>query len=259
MTIFHTVILGVIEGITEFLPVSSTAHLIIASRFLNIQQTDFIKLFEVFIQSGAILAVLIIYGDFLLKNKKIYGKLLMSFLPTAIVGFLLYRFIKSIFFETDILIIGALIGVGLLFLLIEYFVNNKRLKLSKSIDRINLIEAMIIGLVQALAVVPGVSRAGAVILAMMLMGYRRGEAATYSFLLAVPTILAASVFDLYKSREVLLSSQSNLFLLVIGFIVSFLVAYVAVKWLIGYLKQNSLVVFGFYRILLAIILLKLIV
>ncbi len=255
MNFIQALILGIIEGITEFLPISSTAHLIITSKLLAIPQTDFHKFFEVFIQSGAILAVVVIYFQYLLKRKNLIKYLIYSFIPTAIIGFLLYKVIKNVFFESDILIIGAIFLVGLIFLKVEWLIKKKVINLHKPLTSLTFKEAVIIGLGQALAVIPGVSRAGSVIVGMMLLGYERDEAATYSFLLAVPTIMAASAYDLYKMRGIIFSSSVNLVYLFIGFIASFATAYLAVRWLINYLKKNTLVIFGIYRLLLAIILL----
>jgi len=254
MNLFKALILGIVEGITEFLPISSTAHLIIASKLLNISQTEFQKFFEVFIQSGAILAVVFIYIQYILKNPKIIKSVLISFIPTVIVGFLLHKVIKNIFFESFYLIIGSLFSVGLLFIVFEYLVKNKRIVLKKSIIQLTIFDAVVIGMVQSLSVVPGVSRAGAVMLGMMAFGYKREESAVYSFLLAVPTIFAAGAFDLYQSRKIIFSSLDNIWILIFGFWISFIFAYISIKWLINYLKKNSLVVFGIYRIIISLLL-----
>ena len=254
MNVINAVVFGVVEGITEFLPISSTAHLIFASKFLRIPQTEFQKFFEVFIQSGAILAVVLLYWRYLLTKIQITQKVIISFLPTAFVGFVLYKVVKNIFFQSNSLILFVFIGIGLLFLLIESLVKNKRLILEKTIDSLTVKDAVMIGLAQSLAVVPGVSRAGIVIIAMILMRYRRDQAALYSFLLAVPTILAASALDFYQMRKVIFSDQGNLLYLFIAFIVSFVTAYLAIKWLINYLQKNSLKVFGIYRIALGFLL-----
>lgn len=254
MNLINALILGIVEGITEFLPISSTAHLIITSKLLNISQTDFQKFFEVFIQSGAILAVVLIYIQYILKNPKVIKSVLISFIPTAIVGFFLHKIIKNIFFESFYLIIGSLFFVGLLFIVFEYLVKNKKIVLKKSINQLTIFHAVAIGMVQSLAVIPGVSRAGAVMLGMMVFGYKRKESAVYSFLLAVPTILAAGAFDLYQSKKIIFASLNNLWILTFGFLISFLFAYVSVKWLINYLKKNSLVIFGIYRIIISLLL-----
>ena len=256
MNLLNTIILGFVEGITEFLPISSTAHLIITSKLLNISQTNFQKLFEVFIQSGAILAVVFLYFNELRGNFKILKTLFFSFLPTALVGFFLYKVIKNIFFESMGLIVFSLFFVGILFIIVEILVSKKKISLKKKIKDIDIFQALIIGLAQSLAIIPGVSRAGAVILSMLILGYRRDQSAKYSFLLSIPTIFMASFYDLYKSKDILLTNLNQVGILLIGFFISFIFALISVKWLIGFLKKNSLIIFGIYRILLAIILFK---
>lgn len=255
MNFFQTLVLGVVEGITEFLPVSSTFHLIMASRMFGVQTSEFMKLFEVFIQSGAILAVVVLYMREVRNDVRLMKRLFVSFVPTAIVGFVLYKIIKNVFFENYLLMLAIFFIVGVLFIIIEYLVKKRFLKLSRLFRRISYRESIMVGLAQALAVVPGVSRAGAVMVAMMVLGYKREESVKYSFLLSVPTIIAASVFDLYKSRQTLVGNFSNVWLLAVGFLVSFFVAYVVIRWFIGFVRKNTLELFGYYRILLAIILL----
>ncbi len=258
MSIFHSIILGVVEGITEFLPISSTFHLIYTSKLLGISQTEFQKFFEVFIQGGAILAVAILFFKEIIRDFDLIKKTVVAFIPTAVIGFILYKVIKNIFFESSVLMLFMFVFVGLLFILVEWLVKKNKLKLKKSLKNLSYEEAFIIGLIQALAVVPGVSRAGSIILGMMFLDYKRDDAAKFSFILSVPTILAASGYDLFKMRSLIFNNMNNLGVLVIGFVVSFIFAMLAVKWLIGYLQKNSLFVFGVYRILLAIILLQII-
>lgn len=254
MDILYSMILGIVEGITEFLPISSTAHLIITSKILNIPQNDFVKFFEVFIQSGAILAVLVLYFQYIVKNKDVIRNIISSFIPTALIGFILYKVIKGVFFQSFTLISIVLFGVGILFIVIEILIKKKKIVQKKSIKHINDRTAFLIGLFQSIAVVPGVSRSGVVMMGMMILGYKRDEAATYSFLLAIPTIGAASLYDLFKMRNLLVSSMELLPFLAIGFFASFIVAYIVMKWFIGYLKRSTLIPFGIYRILLGIIL-----
>lgn len=248
MNILHSLILGFVEGLTEFLPISSTAHLIIVSKFLRIPQTEFLNFFEVFIQSGAILAVLILFFDKLIKNKTNFKNVMISFVPTAIIGFLLYKTIKTVFFNSQLLISGSLLVVGLIFIIIEYFIKNKKIVLEKSIENITINDAFLIGLAQSLSTIPGVSRAGSVIVVMMLLRYKREDAALYSFLLAVPTIFAASGYDLLKTDLSIINQGNNLQLLAIGFFTSFFSAMFVVKWFIKYLQNNDLRSFGFYRV-----------
>ena len=255
MNLIQVIFLGIIEGLTEFLPVSSTAHLIITSKILALKQTDFLKLFEVFIQSGAILAVLIMYFKYLIKNPKVISKILFSFIPTALVGFLFFKIIKNVFFESTLIIIGALFFVGILFIILEILIKKNVIKISKKITDMTYKHAFFIGFFQSFAIIPGVSRAGAVIVSMMFMKYKRSESAIFSFLLAVPTIIAASIYDIYKSYDILLQNATNIRMIVIGFLVSFITAYFSVRWFINYLQKNALTAFGIYRICLAIILL----
>lgn len=252
MNLFNALILGLVEGVTEFLPISSTAHLIISSKLLNIPQTEFQKFFEVFIQSGAILAVVFIYWKVILKNKSLMINIILSFIPTAVVGLLLHKVIKGVFFESLTLIAVSLFIIGLFFIIFEFLLKKKIVKTNKKIIQMTIIQALLIGLGQSLAVVPGVSRAGAVILTMMALGFNREESALYSFVLAVPTLFAASALDLIKINPQLIFSGNNLTFLIIGTITSFVSALFAIKWFVKFLQSNSLTYFGVYRMGLAI-------
>ncbi|VVA43728.1 Undecaprenyl-diphosphatase [Candidatus Roizmanbacteria bacterium] len=252
MNVLNAIILGLVEGITEFLPISSTAHLIISSKLLNIPQTEFQKFFEVFIQSGAILAVVFIYWKVILKNKSLLINIILSFIPTAIVGLLLHKVIKNIFFESFTLIAVSLFVIGLFFIVFEFLLKKKIVNTNKKIIQMTIIQALLIGVGQSLAVVPGVSRAGAVILTMMILGFNREESALYSFVLAVPTLLAAALFDFVKTDPQLIFTGSNPLFLFIGLITSFFSALLAIKWFVRFLQQNSLSSFGIYRIALSI-------
>lgn len=244
MQIWQAVVLGLIEGVTEFLPISSTFHLIWVAKLLQIPATDFVKLFEVAIQGGAILAVLTLYWN------KLSARVLVSFIPTAVVGLVLYKIIKGIFFENMTLQLVVFAGVGLLFFVFEKWYQ----KQTKKITEISFMQAILIGLIQALAVVPGVSRAGAVMLGMMGLGISREESAKYSFLLAVPTILAASFYDLWKMRSLLSGQIENVQLLIVGSVAAFVSALVIVKWFVGFLQKHTLTIFGWYRFVVAFIL-----
>jgi undecaprenyl-diphosphatase len=249
MSFWTCLILGFIEGLTEFLPVSSTFHLLAAGRLLGVGAGEFVKLFDVVIQSGAILAVVLLYWKKLRTDFNLVKKTLAAFVPTAVLGVLAYRTIKEIFFESDLWMTGIFIAVGFVFLLFEGLVRRGRIRPERPLSDLTYKNAIIIGLAQCLAFFPGVSRAGAVILVMMLLGFRRDESAAFSFLIAIPTILAAGGYDLFKSRELLLNSISLLPVLAAGFIAAFAVAYVAVKWFIRYLEHHTLNLFGFYRLL----------
>lgn len=247
MNILQSIILGVVEGLTEFLPISSTFHLIISSKILGLASTDFLKLFEVVIQSGAIFALLFIYTKTLLNDKKLFINVIYSFVPTAIVGFLLQKIIKTVFFESTWLMLIVFIGMGLIFLILE----KSSLSLTKNCQSLTAKQAIIIGLAQACSVIPGVSRAGSVIIAMMLLGYKRDESAKYTFLLSLPTIFAASALDLYQGRALLSTLSDGWLLLAIGFATALFVAYFVVKWFTAYLSTHDLKIFGWYRLALA--------
>lgn len=247
MNVIHAAILGIIEGLTEFLPISSTAHMIMGARVMSLPQTEFLKFFEVFIQIGAIAAVLFLYFKKFF-DIKIIKQLLASFIPTAVIGFLLYKIIKTIFFESNVLISASLIVVGIIFILVE----RMNLKETKSIAGMTFGAAVLIGIAQSLAVIPGVSRAGIVILAMMLMGYKRNEAAQYSFMLALPTLAAAALLDVIKMRDMRLSG-TEIEMVLVGTGVAFIVAYFSMKWFVEFLQKKKLTGFGVYRIVVGIL------
>lgn len=255
MNLFNALILGIVEGITEFLPISSTFHLLYTSLILGLYSSDFTKLFEVFIQSGAIIAIIILYWKKIFKNRNLSKKILISFLPTALVGFILYKFIKDTLFQNYSVMLMVFFLVGLIFILLEFLIKKKFIILSKKIEALSYKEAILIGLVQSLAIVPGVSRAGAVLVIMMLLRYKREDSVIYSFLLAVPTIFAASIYDLYKSRNLFIGQSSDIIYLFVGSVVSAIVAYIVVRWFLKYISKHSLTIFGIYRILLVIIML----
>lgn len=255
MQIIHVLILSIIEGITEFLPISSTFHLIQTANLLGIEQNEFAKLFEVFIQAGAILSVVLIYYSSIWKDRQLIKKTLISFFPTAVIGLVLYKVIKNVFFESPNLMIFVFILFGIIFLITEFLVKKKKILLNNEITKLTYKQAFIVGVIQSLAVVPGVSRAGTVIIAMMFLGYKRDESAQYSFILSIPTIFAASLYDLYKEREVVIANLNNMGLLFLGFIFTFISSYFVVKWLLQYLQKHSLTLFGWYRIGLGIIML----
>lgn len=255
MNILHSIILGIVEGITEFLPVSSTFHLIFASKVLQLKATEFQTMYEVVIQSGAILSALALYAKELWNDKELSKKVIVAFIPTAIIGLLLHKIIKTVFFENSMYMLSAFVSVGIIFIIVESLISKKKLVLKKDLAEMTYKEALIIGVVQALAVIPGVSRAGAVMVGMMGMKFKREETARFSFMLAIPTIIAASALDILKGRDTLLHSGSNVILLLVGFVVSGIVAYVVMKWFIKYLQHNTLIPFAIYRFVLVIIIL----
>lgn len=252
MTTLNILILAVVEGVTEYLPISSTAHLIMTSTLLNLQQTPSTTLYEVVIQTGAIFAVIILYWKTLIQHKDHILKVLASFVPTALIGLLFHDTIKTVFFQSNLLIASSLILVGVIFIILELAISRGAIKLRADLTDITFTHAVLIGIIQASAIVPGVSRAGAVMIGMMLLGYKRTDAALYSFILAIPTLASASALDLITTDPSLLTSQMVSHLL-IGSIVSCITALIVIKWLIGYLQHHSLAWFGAYRIIVGIL------
>lgn len=248
MTVIDAIILGTLEGLTEFLPISSTGHLILASKLLGLQQTDTHKAFEVSIQLGSILAVLFIYAKKLLVDISLWLKVIVAFLPTAIFGFLFYKTIKSLFGIETVSIM--LIAGGILFLLVEFFRRNKRGSGGKSIDDLTIKESFVIGLFQSISMVPGTSRSGMTMLGGIFSGLSRKSAAEFSFLLAVPTMFVATFYDLYKNRSFMAVDDYNL--LAIGFGVAFIVAFFTVKAMIRFLENHTFIAFGIYRIVVGL-------
>ncbi len=249
MGFLDVIILGIVEGITEFLPVSSTGHLILTSHLLGIPQDTFIKTFEVAIQSGAILAVAIIYMERLLKDLETWKRIITAFIPTAILGFLLYKLIKSLF--SPMIVSAMLILWGIVFIVVErFFYDESRVKV-RDVDEVSYTQAFVIGLFQSLAMIPGTSRSGSTIIGGMLLGLSRKTATEFTFLLAVPTMFAATGYDLLKNMHAFASQ--NWIHLAVGFVVSFVFAYLSVRWLLNYVSRNSFVPFGIYRIILGLI------
>ncbi len=256
MNILQALILSAIEGIAEFLPISSTGHMVLASELLKIQQTEFVKSFEIIIQLGAILAVVVLYWKRFTRHRKIWERIVVAFIPTGIVGFLLYKFIKQFLLGNDTATLLALFWGGVFLIVLELFYKERE-HYSDSIEKIPLKTAFFIGLFQSVAVIPGVSRAAATIISALYLGTKRKTAVEFSFLLAVPTMLAATGFDLIKTR---FSYSSNEYLLLgIGLIGSFVVALLTIKFLLGFIKNHTFIPFGVYRVVLALLFFLLIV
>ena len=251
MTIFQTVILSIVEGITEFLPISSTGHLILVSKLLNLPQTEFVKSFEIIIQLGAIMAVVVLYFKKLIDDKKLFPKVLTAFIPSAIIGFVLYKFIKQYLIgNPQIVLISLFIG-GILLIILEKILVKIKIKNYLEIEELGLKSCLLIGLSQTVSMIPGVSRAAATIIGGMSVGLSRQSAVEFSFLLAVPTMAAATGLDLLKSYQYF--SGQDIKMLTLGFIISFISAKIAVEWLIKFMKNHSLTTFGVYRIILAVV------
>jgi undecaprenyl-diphosphatase len=244
MEIWHAIVLAIVEGITEFLPISSTGHMILTSALLGIEGSPFVKLFEVFIQFGAILSVVVLYFKrFLKQNLDFYFKLLLAFIPTAILGKLLDDYIDQ-FMGLPIIVGITLFAGGIILLLVDkWFVNNTR-----GYESLAYLECIFIGIIQSIAMIPGVSRSAATIIGGQTRGLNRKAAAEFSFFLAVPTMAAASAYKLYKQIDIV--NTDSLGILAIGSIVAFVVALIAIKFFIAILTKFGFKVFGYYRIVI---------
>ncbi len=250
MTIFHAIILGIVEGASEFLPISSTAHLILTAKLLGLAQTDFLKSFEIMIQLGAILSVLVLYWRSFILNGEELKRVMCAFIPTAAIGFFLYKVIKKYLMADLHIILAALFLGGIILILFEKFKSGKENELS-CVSQITYKQAFLIGLCQALAVIPGVSRSAATIIGGVFLGIDRKTAVEFSFLLAVPTMAAATGLDLLKNADSFSMDQFGL--LAAGFVFSFIVALLCIKGLLIFIKNFSLVSFGVYRIVLSVL------
>ena len=254
MDIFQAIIIGIIEGFTEFLPISSTGHMIVASRFLGIEESEVVKAYEVIIQLSAIFAVAIIYRDkFHIKYIELWKKIIIAFLPLAIIGFILKDYIKMLF-SVEIVAIMFIVG-GVIFLIVEKFYKEKDNSI-KDISDISYKQSILIGLAQVLSLIPGTSRAGATIIGGLLVGLNREMSASFSFLLAIPVMGAVSGYDILKHYSEF--ENANLTAFIIGFIVSFVVAYITIKLFLSFLNRFTFVAFGIYRIVFGIFLLLII-
>ena len=245
MTILDAAILGLVEGVTEFLPISSTAHLMFASALLGLPQSSFVKSFEIAIQLGAIAAVAVLYWRVLLDFPKL-SKIAVAFIPTAVVGLAFYPFIKSALIGNTALALAAL-GIGGAFLIA--FERWHGARPQGEPRAITYREALLVGLAQSAAVVPGVSRSAATIVGGLALGISRQTIVEFSFLLAAPTMAAATALDLYKNAGEFSSADWGV--LGVGFAVSFIVALASIKWLLRYVRTHDFTAFGVYRIIAA--------
>ncbi|MFN4235297.1 MAG: undecaprenyl-diphosphate phosphatase [Bacteroidia bacterium] len=249
MSIIQAIIIAIIEGLTEFLPVSSTGHMILADSLMDIQDKEFAKTFEIVIQLGAIMAVLLLYIKRFFVGINIYTKLFVAFLPTGIIGFLAYKTIKHYLFNPFTVSVSLIIG-GVILVLLDKWSEEKKSEY-KDIEDISYSGAFKIGLIQCLSMIPGVSRAAATIFGGVFSGFDRKQAAEFSFLLAIPTMFAASGYDLLKEKDNIHSDDITI--LLIGALVAFIVAIVAVKGFIAFLTKYGFKHFGYYRIILGML------
>ncbi|MEP7163871.1 MAG: undecaprenyl-diphosphate phosphatase [Ferruginibacter sp.] len=257
MDIVQTIVIGIVEGLTEFIPVSSTGHMIITEKLLNVPDNEYTKMFTVAIQLGAILAVVVLYWKkfFDLKNWQFYSKLIVGVVPAIILGLLFSKKIDALLESSTTVAVSLLLG-GIVLLFIDKAFTNPRIHSEKETSYIN---SFIIGIWQCLAMIPGVSRSAASIIGGMQQKLTRSAAAEFSFFLAVPTMLAATGYKLYKHyKEAGGFTSEEIRQLAIGNVVAFIVAMIAIKFFIGFLKKHGFRVWGIYRIIVGIILLLLI-
>lgn len=248
MSLIAAALLGIVEGITEFLPVSSTGHLILAEKLFAIPATDAVKSFDIVIQLGAIAAALVVYWSTLVSSRRIVTLVLAAFIPTAILGALLHHVVKSYLLDPSVVVWALFIGG---FVLIGFELWHRENKATiDTVEKITVGKAVMIGIAQTLAVIPGTSRSAASIVGGMMLGVRRATIVDFSFLLAIPTMAGASVLDLYKSAATF--SSHDALTIGVGFVTSFIAAYFAIHWLLKYVRTHTFVSFGIYRIALAL-------
>jgi len=249
MTLLQSIILAVIEGVTEFLPVSSTGHMILASSAMKISDHEFVKTFEIAIQLGAVLAIVLMYLKQFLHGVRLYLKLATAFAPTAVIGFLAYDFIKAVLFNPAVVAVSLIAG-GIVLILIDSKVTRKN-SATLSLEMIPYKNAFFIGLVQCLSMIPGTSRAAATILGGVFNGLDKKQATEFSFLLAVPTMCAATGYVLLKTPAAF--SGFEVLLLLLGSAVAFVTAWIAVIVFLKILDQHGFKYFGYYRIAIGLV------
>jgi len=263
LLLIKAAVMGVVEGLTEFLPVSSTGHLILTSSLLGLANDEIMKTFEVVIQSGAILAIVIVYWQLIVgslgslgsnrNSRKLVTNIIVGFLPAAVIGFLLIGFIKKHLFNGPVVATAFIVG-ALIILWVER--RTDRPVRVNHIDEMTTLDALKVGFIQCLGMVPGTSRSGSTIIGGMLVGLSRKVATEFSFFLAIPTLIGASALSAWKVRADLAAHWNEYMpLFGVGFVVSFLAAWVCVRWLLRYIATHTFVAFAWYRIAFGIVVL----
>lgn len=250
MNLLQALILSAVEGISEFLPISSTGHMILAADILKIAQSNFVKDFEIIIQLGAILSIVVLYWNSLFKSVEVWKRIIVAFIPTGIIGLLLFKIVKNYLLgNLYITLISLLIG-GVILIILELIYKEKEHHL-EDIAKLSFPKAFVIGIFQSIAIIPGVSRSAATIIGALFLGTKRKAAAEFSFLLAVPTMLAATGLDLIKTKFIY--TPSEWLILLAGFFGAFIVALISVKLFLKFVQRNNFIIFGAYRIVAAIL------
>lgn len=255
MNFLHAIILAIVEGLTEFVPVSSTGHMIIASSMMGIQSQEFVKLFTVVIQLGAILSVVVLYFKRFFKSLDFYFKLFIAFIPAVVLGLLLSDIINNLL-ESPLVVAISLVVGGVILLFVDKWFNKS---IIDDTDKISYFTAFKIGLFQCISMIPGVSRSASTIIGGMSQNLTRKNAAEFSFFLAVPTMFGATakkIYDYYQDGNTITTEEFKL--LAVGNIVAFIVAMLAIKYFISFLQKNGFRIFGWYRIVVGLIILALI-
>ena len=250
MDFITALILGIVQGISEFLPISSTGHLILASHLMGLQHTEFLKSFEIAIQAGTILSVVALYWRSLMVDFEVIKRLAVAFLPTGLLGLTLYRLIKGYLLGSETVVLCSLLIGGILIIAFERWYREGE-NATGDIRAMSYKNALIVGLFQSVAMIPGVSRSAATILGGLLLGLKRKTIVEFTFLLAVPTMLAATGYDLIKSGSQFSLDQVQY--LLIGFVTAFVVALLSMQFLLRFIKTHTFIPFGIYRIVLVIV------
>lgn len=246
MSILEVIILAIVEGITEFLPISSTGHMILVSTLMGIQQDPFVKVFEVCIQLGAILAVVVLYFQRFVRSFDFYKVLIAGFIPTGILGLLLKKRIDALLENVEVVALSLLLGGIILVFVDRLFSSDEK----EDKEEVDYKTAFWIGLIQSIAMIPGVSRSAATILGGLSQKLTRKTAAEFSFFLAVPTMFAATCKSLIDQRKLIVESSDKIGLLLLGNAIAFVVAWIVMKGFVSFLNRNGFRIFGYYRILL---------
>jgi undecaprenyl-diphosphatase len=249
MDFLTAVILGIIQGVSEFLPISSTGHMILASHLMGFKHTEFLKSFEIAIQAGTILSVVVLYGRTLLVDMEVIKRLVVAFLPTGILGLTLYKMIKGYLLGSEAVVLWALFIGGVILVVFEWQYREEP-GAADNIRDISYKNALIIGLFQSIAMIPGVSRSASTIVGGLMLGLKRKTIVEFTFLLAVPTMLAATGYDLLKSGSQFSAGEFQY--LLAGFVTAFVVALLSIKFLLRFIKTHTFIPFGVYRIVMVI-------
>jgi len=250
MDLITSFILGIVQGVSEFLPISSTGHMILASHLMGLTHTEFLKSFEIAIQTGTILSVVFLYWRKLLVDVEVIKRIIVAFIPTGVLGLTLYKLIKGYLLGSETVVLWSLLLGGIFLVVFELWYKESE-DATSEISDLSYKNALIIGLFQSIAMIPGVSRSASTIVGGLILGLKRKTIVEFSFLLAVPTMLAATAYDLIKTGAQMSLPQFHY--LAVGFITAFIVALLSIKFLLRFIQTHTFIPFGIYRIVLVIL------